>query len=100
MSYFNKKSFTMRQVIGLLTIVFLGISAITYAVSFTDFTSGTTISSSEMNTKLNALKDAINKKDIHTLDMYFVKGSRKRDEFFFWEAAGRFPYFQSRDSRF
>jgi len=63
MSYFNKKSFTMRQVIGLLTIVFLGIAAITYAVSFTDFTSNSTISSSEMNTKLNALKDAINKKD-------------------------------------
>ncbi len=53
----------MRQVVGLLTIVFLGIAAITYAVSFTDFTSGSTISSSEMNTKLNALKDAINKKD-------------------------------------
>ena len=63
MSYFNKKSFTMRQVVGLLTMVFLGIAAITYAVSFTDFTSGSTISSSEMNTKLNALKDAINKKD-------------------------------------
>jgi len=75
MSYFSKKrftldknlkpcqGFTMRQVVGLLTIVFLGITAITYAVSFTDFTSGTTISSSEMNTKLNALKDAINKKD-------------------------------------
>ncbi|MFZ3091867.1 MAG: SUMF1/EgtB/PvdO family nonheme iron enzyme [Nitrospirota bacterium] len=63
MSYLSKKRFTMRQVVGLLTIVFLGIAAITYAVSFSDFTSGSTISSSEMNTKLNALKDAINKKD-------------------------------------
>lgn len=43
--------------------MFLGIAAITYAVSFTDFQQNTTISSSEMNTKLNALKDAINKKD-------------------------------------
>ncbi|MBI3353458.1 MAG: SUMF1/EgtB/PvdO family nonheme iron enzyme, partial [Nitrospirae bacterium] len=63
MNYFSKKRFTMRQVVGLLTVVFLGIAAITYAVSFTDFTSNSTISSSEMNTKLNALKDAINKKD-------------------------------------
>ncbi len=61
MSYFSKKRFTTRQVIGLLTVVFLGIAAITYAVSFTDFQNGSTISSSEMNTKLNALKDAVNK---------------------------------------
>jgi formylglycine-generating enzyme required for sulfatase activity len=63
MSYLNKKRFTIRQVVGLLTIVFLGIAAITYAVSFTDFTSGSPILASEMNNKLNALKDAINKKD-------------------------------------
>jgi hypothetical protein len=62
MKYFSKKRFTMRQVVGLLTVVFLGITVITYAaVSFTDFTTGTTISSSAMNTKLNALKDAVNK---------------------------------------
>jgi len=61
MRYFNKKRFTMRQVVGLLTIVFLGISVFTYAaVSFTDFTNNTTISSLEMNTKLNALKNAVN----------------------------------------
>lgn len=63
MNYFSKKRFTMRQVVGLLVIVFLGIAAITYAVSFTDFQQNTTISSSEMNNKLNTLKDAINKKD-------------------------------------
>jgi formylglycine-generating enzyme required for sulfatase activity len=62
MSYFNKKRFTMRQVVGLLTVVFLGIAVIAYAVSFSDFTSGTTISASEMNAKLNALKDAINRR--------------------------------------
>ena len=62
MKYFSKKRFTMRQVVGLLTGVFLGIAAITYAVSFTDFQNGSTISSSEMNTKLNALKDAINRR--------------------------------------
>ena len=31
MKYLSKKRFTMRQVVGLLTIVFLGIAAITYA---------------------------------------------------------------------
>lgn len=37
MSYFNKKRFTMQQVVGLLTIVFLGVTAIAYAaVSFTE----------------------------------------------------------------
>ena len=65
MKYFNKKRFTMRQVVGLLTVVFLGITVFTYAaVSFTDFTTGTTISSSEMNTKLNALKDAVNQSSL------------------------------------
>lgn len=63
MKYFSKKIFTMRQVIGLLTIVFLGIGVMAYAVSFTDFQQNTTISSNDMNNKLKALKDAINKKD-------------------------------------
>lgn len=63
MSHLSKRRFTMRQVVGLLTMVFLGVTVIAYAVSFTDFQQNTTISSSEMNTKLNALKDAINKKD-------------------------------------
>ena len=61
MNYFSRRRFTMRQVVSLLTIVFLGITAIAYAaVSFTDFTTGSTISSSEMNAKLNALKNAVN----------------------------------------
>lgn len=61
MNYFSKKRFTMRQVVGLLTVVFLGITVIAYAaVSFTDFTSNTPILASEMNAKLNALKDAVN----------------------------------------
>lgn len=39
----------------------LGASAFAIAaVAFTDFTAGTTISSTEMNTKLNALKTAVN----------------------------------------
>jgi len=50
------KSFVM----GLL-IAALGTGAyVSAAVIFSDFTTGTTISSSEMNTKLNALKDAVN----------------------------------------
>ena|SRR5713226_2566541 len=42
-------------------IAALGASAyVIAAVTFSDFTTGTTISSSEMNAKLNALKDAVN----------------------------------------
>lgn len=37
MNYLSKKIFTMRQVVGLLTVVFLGIGVMAYAVSFTDF---------------------------------------------------------------
>ncbi len=60
MRYFNKKRFTMRQVIGLLTIVFLGIVAIGYAVTIPHtFTSGTTISSSQVNANFTAVKTAI-----------------------------------------
>lgn len=52
MSYFSKKRFTMRQVIGLLTIVFLGIVAVAYAVTV-DFTPGTTISSTAVENAIN-----------------------------------------------
>lgn len=52
MRYFSKKSFTMRQVVGLLTIVFLGIAAIAYAVTV-DFTPGSTISSTAVENAIN-----------------------------------------------
>ena len=65
MSYFNKKSFTMRQVIGLLTVVFLGIAVIAYAASIpSTFSSGQTISSSAVNQNFQALADAINTGDV------------------------------------
>lgn len=65
MNYFNKKSFTMRQVIGLLTIVFLGIAAITYAVSIPNsFSNGQTISSGAVNQNFQTLADAINTGDV------------------------------------
>ena len=61
MSYFNKKRFSMRQVVGLLTIVFLGIAVITYAavnIPYT-FSSGQTAKAGEVNANFNAVKTAI-----------------------------------------
>lgn len=52
MSYFNKKRFTMRQVVGLLTVMFLAITAFAYAVT-ANFTSGTTISSTAVSNAIN-----------------------------------------------
>jgi hypothetical protein len=56
----NLKPHFKHFVIGSL-IAALGASAyVIAAVTFLDFTTGTTISSTEMNTKLNALKNAVN----------------------------------------
>ena len=57
MKYFSKKRFTMRQVVGLLTGVFLGITVIAYAaVNIPNvFSSGTTISSSQVNANFTAV---------------------------------------------
>ncbi len=57
MSYFNKRSFTMRQVIGLLTVVFLGITVIAYAaVNIPNtFAPNTTISASQVNANFTAV---------------------------------------------
>lgn len=61
MSYFNKKIFTMRQVVGLLTSVFLGITVIAYAAVNIpySFTSGNPIRAGEMNDNFTAVKNAI-----------------------------------------
>ncbi len=65
MKYFSKKRFTTRQVIGLLTIVFLGITVIAYAVSIPNtFGTGQTISSGAVNQNFQALADAINTGDV------------------------------------
>lgn len=60
MSCFNKKRFTMRQVVGLLVIVFLGITVIAYAAVNIpySFTSGNPIRASEMNDNFTAVKNA------------------------------------------
>lgn len=66
MGYFDKKRFTMGQVVGLLSIVFLGAAVIAYASTVTipnTFTSGTTISSSEMNDNFSAVKSAVDDND-------------------------------------
>ena len=61
MKYFSKKRFTMRQVVGLLTGVFLGITVIAYAAVTVPntFSSGTTISSSQVNANFTALGNAM-----------------------------------------
>lgn len=61
MSYFNKKRFSMRQVVGLLTGVFFGITVIAYAAVNIpySFTSGNPIRASEMNDNFTAVKNAV-----------------------------------------
>ncbi len=60
MSYLSKKRFTMRQVVGLLTVMFLGITAFAYAVNITyTFSSGSPIRASEMNQNFTDIKNAV-----------------------------------------
>jgi len=50
----------MRQVVGLLTVVFLGITAFAYAVNITyTFSSGSPIRASEMNQNFTDVKNAV-----------------------------------------
>jgi hypothetical protein len=57
----QKKVFSLKQVTGLLTVVFLGIAAISHGVTlpFPSFTAGSVISAKQMNDNLNALKAAV-----------------------------------------
>ena len=62
MRYFSKKRFTMRQVVGLLTVVFLGIAVIAYAavtVPNPDFIAGQPISSDQVDANFTALGNAM-----------------------------------------
>lgn len=64
MKYFSKKIFTMRQVVGLLTVVFLGITVIAYAAVTipNNFNNGDTISSGQVNDNFKAIADEINRR--------------------------------------
>ena len=64
MKYFSKKRFTMRQVVGLLTIVFLGIAAMAYAAVTipNNFNNGDTISSGQVNNNFTAIANEINRR--------------------------------------
>ena len=55
-----KKTYGKHYAIGALLAALGAGSYVIAAVTFSDFTSGTTISAAEMNAKLNALKDAVN----------------------------------------
>ncbi len=60
--YLSRDRFSLRQVIGMLTLVIVGISVLTYAavtIPYT-FTSGTTAKSSEVNANFQAIATAMN----------------------------------------
>jgi len=66
MKYFSKKRFSMKQVVFLLSLVIAGIAIFAYASTVTipnTFTSGTTISSSQMNANFTAVKTAVDDND-------------------------------------
>ncbi len=60
MRYINKNRFSLKQVVIMLTVAFLGIAALSYAVDIPNqFTQGTTISATEMNANFAAVKMAV-----------------------------------------
>jgi len=66
MKYLTKKRFSMKQVVLLLSLVIVGIAVLAYASTvapLNTFTSGTTISSSEMNANFTAVKTAVDDND-------------------------------------
>lgn len=59
--YLSKERFSMRQVIGLLAVVFVGVAVFSYAgvsIPYT-FTAGTTAKASEVNANFQALANAM-----------------------------------------
>jgi len=66
MKYLNKKRFSMKQVAFLMSLVIVGVAVFAYASSLNvtnTFTSGTTISSSQMNTNFLDVETAVNDND-------------------------------------
>ena len=71
----------MRQVVGLLTIVFLGIAVIAYAVTIPNiFNNGDPISSSQMNLNFTAVKNAIDVLEAPKSVTYAAVGFSPSDE--------------------
>ncbi|MDI6801787.1 MAG: hypothetical protein QMD01_07050 [Thermodesulfovibrionales bacterium] len=59
--YFSKERFSMGQVVGLLAVIFIGITVLAYAavnIPYT-FTSGTTAKASEVNANFQALANSM-----------------------------------------
>ena len=79
MRYFSKKRFTMRQVVGLLTVVFLGIAVIAYAAVTVPniFHREQPISSGQVNANFTALGNAMpavkNKRFYRKLHSFYLK---------------------------
>ncbi len=59
MSEFGKKKFSTLQVVALLTVAFLGVVTVSYAVTLNTFTAGSTISSSQVNQNFTNLNNAL-----------------------------------------
>lgn len=67
--YLSRERFSMRQVVGLLAVVFVGVAVFSYAgvsIPYT-FTAGTTAKASEVNANFQALADAMNNRTTATL---------------------------------
>jgi len=72
MNYTNEKRYSLKQIVILLTIAFSLVSIISYAAVTipNTFTSGTTISSSQVNDNFTALKTAV---DANSIDISALK---------------------------
>lgn len=79
------KRFSFGQVVGLLTVVFFGITVIGYAVTIPNrFTGGNTISATQMNANFDAVKTAIDaleasRTKYYSLSMWAAQKSARSD---------------------
>jgi hypothetical protein len=85
-NYISKKRFSMKQVVSVLVVVFLGITVLAYAaVSIpNNFTPNTTAKASEVNANFNAVKTAIDaleasRTKYYSLSMWAAQRSARSD---------------------
>ena len=59
MSYFSKERFSMKQIVIMLSVAMVLCAAYAFAVTLTNFSPGTTISSGDVNTNFQNLNNAL-----------------------------------------